>query len=324
MEMNINLQSKKIIQKIDLITNLIETLSNYNSIEGYTNQKKFSIEIKYRKEDNNPNFYYSISILRGINQPKTVFNMRFVSHENINYILENLINKLRTNDSFSHTSYSSEYGKYSSYNISLKNNVDVKLGIKTSEDLEFFNKIEESFATKEIKVYPPEESDKTKDEIQKEKMINTIDLFANVLNILEQYNTIEDYNNTKPFSFKIKNYHDKQKDCFIFTFRIMRGNNKPEEFLTLTASIKDKKIFYDKIYDLINHFKQKESFLINMLTNEFNGSYTILTKNRISLEFDFNDELDKNFYINYMKESDKKRSENELNPTKNKLLNPDS
>ena len=47
MELNIDLQTRKIIQKIDLITNLIETLANYNSIEGYTNQKKFTIDIKY-------------------------------------------------------------------------------------------------------------------------------------------------------------------------------------------------------------------------------------------------------------------------------------
>ena len=76
MEMDIELQTRKIIQKIDLITNLIETLANYNSIEGYTNQKKFTIDIKYRKEDNNPNFYYSINILRGTNEPKNIFHMK--------------------------------------------------------------------------------------------------------------------------------------------------------------------------------------------------------------------------------------------------------
>ena len=322
MELNIDLQTRKIIQKIDLITNLIETLANYNSIEGYTNQKKFTIDIKYRKEDNNPNFYYCINILRGTNEPKNILYMRFVSYENINYILENLINRLTTSDYFSHTTYSSEYGKYSSYNITLKNNIDVKLGIKTLEDLEFFNKIEERFKQKMIRVYPLEESNKTKDEIQKEKMINIIDLMYKVLSILEQYNTIEDYNNTKPFSFKIKNYYDKKKDCHVFTFTITRGNTKPEVFLTLNASIKDKKVFYNKIYDLMNHFKQKQSFLINMLINDFNGSYTILTKNSISLEFAFYDELDKTFYISFMKETDKKNNEYELNPRKDKLLKP--
>lgn len=322
MEINIDLQARKIVQKIDLITNLIETLSNYNNIEGYTNQKKFTIDIKYRKEDNNPNFYYTINILRGTNEPKNIFNMRFVSQANINSILENLINELTTSDSFSHTSYSSDYGKYSSYNIALKNNVDVKLGIKTLEDLEFFNKIEERFSKKEIRVYPPEETDKSKDEIQKEKMINTIELMDKVLRILEQYNTIEDYNNTKPFNFKVKNYYDNLKECYIFNFIITRGNTNPEVFLTLNASIKDKKVFYDKIYDLMHHFKQKDSFLINMLINDFNGSYTILTKNNLSLEFAFKDELDKTFYISFMKETDKKRNEHELNPRKDKLLKP--
>ena len=45
----------------------------------------------------------------------------------------------------------------------------------------------------------------------------------------------------------------------------------------------------------------------------------ILTKNSISLEFAFYDELDKTFYISFMKETDKKRNEHELNPRKDKL-----
>lgn len=321
--MNINLQKKKISQKIDLITKLIESLSKYNNIEGYTNQKKFTIEISYRRETNDTNYYYNINIFRGTNQPKNIFNMRFVSPENIDLILNNLIEKLTTNELFSHTSFSSSYNSYSSYNINLKNNVEIRFGIKNEEDYNRYNEIEKRFAKKEIRMTQPEKSDKSKDELQEEKMINIIDLMYNILNTLEEYNNIEDYDNKKPFRFNVKNYYDKFKECYVYTFLIMRGDTKPEIFLTLNASIQNKNIYYDKIYDFLINFKQKESFLIDMtLNNYYKGTYTMLTKDSISLEFVFEDEIDKNFFTNFINETNVKRTEFELSQTKNKLLNP--
>lgn len=321
--MDINLQKKKINQKIDLITKLIESLSNYNNIEGYTNQKKFTVEISYRRETNNPNYYYNVNILRGTNSPKNIFNMRFVSPENIDLILSNLIEKLTTNESFSHTSFSSNFNGYSSYNINLKNNVEIKLGIKNQDDYDRYNKIEKRFVQKEIRMTSPEKSNKSKDVIQEEKMINTIDLMHSILNTLEEYNSIESYDNKKPFRFNVKNYYDKFKECYVYTFLIMRGDTKPEIFLTLNASLQNKNIYYNRIYDLLSNFKQKESFLIDMTSNNYyKGTYTMLTKNSISLEFVFEDEIDKNFFANFMNETNAKRTEFDLSQTKNKLLNP--
>ena len=321
--MDINLQKKKINQKIDLITKLIESLSKYNSIEGYTNQKKFTIEISYRRETNDPNYYYNINILRGTNQPKNIFNMRFVSPENIDLILNNLIESFTTNESFSHTSFSSNFNSFSSYDINLKTNIEIKFSIKNQEDYDRYNEIEKRFAKKEIRMIPPERSNKSKDELQEEKMINTIDLMQNILNTLEEYNSIESYDNKKPFRFNVKNYYDKFKECYVYTFLIMRGDTKPEIFLTLNASLQNKNIYYNRIYDLLSNFKQKESFLIDMTSNNYyKGTYTMLTKNNISLEFVFEDEIDKNFFANFMNETNAKRTEFDLSQTKNKLLNP--
>lgn len=323
--MDINLQKKKINQKIDLITKLIESLSKYNSIEGYTNQKKFTIEISYRRETNDPNYYYNINILRGTNQPKNIFNMRFVSPENIDLILNNLIESFTTNESFSHTSFSSNFNSFSSYNINLKTNIEIKFSIKNQEDYDRYNEIEKRFAKKEIRMIPPEKSNKSKDELQEEKMINTIDLMHSILNTLEEYNSIESYDNKKPFRFNVKNYYDKFKECYVYTFLIMRGNTKPEIFLTLNASIQNKNIYYNRIYDLLSDFKQKESFLIDMTSNNYyKGTYTMLTKNSISLEFVFEDEIDKNFFANFMNETNTRRGEFDLSKIKNKLLNPNA
>lgn len=321
--MDKDLQYKKANQKLNLITELIEALSNYNNIEGYTNQKKFTIDINYRKELNNSNYFYNINIKRGTNNPKTIFNMRFVYFENINVMLEKLIEKLTKSSLFSYTSFSSDYNNndYNSYNINLKNNVEVKIDIKSQEDLENFLEIEKQFSKKEVIIKPAEETNKTKDELQEEKMINTIEILHKILNILEEYNNIEDYSNKKPFSFNIKNHYNYQKECYVFTFTIIRGNNKPETFLTLNASIKNKNIFYNKIYDLINDFKQKESFLIDMITNSYyKGYYNILTKDNISLEFEFMDEIDEKFYKSFMEETNTKNLDNSLCQPKNKVL----
>lgn len=321
--MNKDLQYKKASQKLNLITELIEALSNYNNIKGYTNQKKFTIDISYRKEFNNSNYFYNINIKRGTNNPKTIFNMRFVYFENINKMLENLIEKLTKNGSFSYTSFSSgyNYNEYSSYNINLKNNVEVKIDIKSQEDLENFLEIEKQFSKKEVIIKPAEETNKTKDELQEEKMINIIEILHKILNILEEYNNIEDYSNKKPFSFNIKNHYNYQKECYVFTFTIIRGNNKPETFLTLNASIKNKNIFYNKIYDLLMNFKQKESFFIESTTNNnYNEAYSISTKNNISLNCMYGDEQDKNFYKNFKEETNSKKQEFDLTKTQTKSL----
>lgn len=323
--MNKNLQDIKINQKLNLILELIESLSNYNNIEGYTNQKKFTIDISYRREINNPNFYYTINIIRGTNRPKTIFNMRFVSYKRIDEDAEILINKLIKNRLFSHTTFSSSYDEYSSYNINFKNNVEIRFGINSKEDLDRFKEIEKQFSKKEIVISIPEESDKTKDELQEEKMISIIELMQNILNTLEEYNNIEDYANKKPFRLNVKNYYDKFKECYVFTFMILRGDTRPEIFLTLNASIKTKEVFYNKIYDLIMNFKGKESFLIDMISNNnYKGSYTVLTKSNISLDFVCDDDLDRNFYLNLSRETSNKRPEFDLSPSKNKLLNPGS
>lgn len=323
--MNKELQDIKIIQKLNLISKLIELLSNYNNIEGYTNQKKFTIDINYRREINNPNYYYTINILRGTNKPKIIFNMRFVSYKKIDKALETIIQQLINNSSFSHTSFSSDYDYYSSYNINLKNNVEVKFGINSQEDLDSFKDIEKQFDKKEIIISPVEETEKTKDDLQKEKMVSTIELMHNILNILEQYNNIEDYENKKPFRLNIKNYYDSFKECYVFTFIILRGNTKPEIFLTLNASIKTKDVFYNKVFDLIMEYKQKQSFLVDMISNNnHRGTYSILTKSNISLDFVFDDETDKSFYLNFIKETSDRRAEYDLKQLKNKLLKPEA
>lgn len=320
--MNKELQYEKINHKIELISELIETLVEYNNIEGYTNQKRFTININYRTETNNPYYYYSVNITRGTNRPKNVFNMRFIYVEDINEILKKLVEKLISNKYFSYTSYStsSKQEGYSSYNINLKNGVVLELGINQEKDLEMYSEIEKNFSEKKVIITPPEESNKTKDELQEDKIIKTIDLFQKIMNILEKYNSIDDYNNKKPFKLKISNSYYKEKECYTYTFTIVRGDIAQEKVLTLTASIKDNKMVYGKIFDLIMDLKSQEKFLFDMITTR-NGAYEIRLKDSIAFEFDFNGSTDEKFYSSFMNETGTPRSEYDLLRRKNKILN---
>lgn len=320
--MNKELQYEKINHKMEILSELIETLIEYNNIEGYTNQKRFTVNINYRTETNDPYYYYAVNITRGTNRPKKVFNMRFIYVEDINEILKKLVEKFISNKYFSYTSYSSSSKRegYGSYNVNLKNGVVLEFAINQDKDLEMYEDIEKNFKEKKVVLTPPEESNKTKDKLQEDKILKTIDLFQKIMNTLKKYNSINDYNNKKPFKLKISNSYYKEKDCYTYTFSIVRGDIVQETILTLTASIKDNKIVYNKIFDLILSLKSQEEFLIDMITS-YNNAYEIRLRDGISFEFDFNGINDENFYSTIMNATSTSRAEYDLSQRKDKILN---
>lgn len=290
------LQREKISYKINIISNLIKDLAEYNNIEGYNNQKKFSIKIENDINPCNKNYYYNIKVIRGLTNPQSIFNMRFIHEENINDILTNLIKNTIESNMFSYTTYSlGSNGLPEKYNIFLKNDVVVTIDIKDKELYKITKDIEKQLL-KTIKLEITEEIDTDKDKLQKEKAIKIFNLFKNIFNILEYYNSIENYNNKKEYKLKIENYLDDSKKCFIYNFSILRGI-KEEVIFELRISIKDNKIMYDLIYDLILEYTLKETFQYDIITSSsLNNSYMILLDNGISVEFNFSTEKEKEFY----------------------------
>lgn len=309
--MNKILQQIKIERKVELIIELVKSLVEYNNIEGYNNQKKFTIKLDYQKDMFEPLYFYKITVIRGINKPKNIFNLRFVSDENIKDLLSDITENFIENEYFSHTTFSTGINRkdYTSYNINLKNNVEFKLGIKSDEELKIFNEIEKRFKSKSIILESPKLSDKSKDEVQKEKFMKIIQLFKKIMNILEEYNSIEDYTNKKPFKLKISNIYNEKKRCYVYTYSIIRGDITPEVILSLRASINDKRIAYDNIYDLLVDFKIRDSFLIDSVKFDSDGEYCMYLKNGISIELIFDKEKDLKFYSAFMKETGKDSEE---------------
>jgi len=295
--MNKIIQKRKIKTKEDLLTELIGSLAEYNNIEGYNNQKKFKVEVSYLKNDYSLNYNYIINIIRGINDPKNVFNMRFTSDENVNNTILEFTHNLMKNKFYSHTTYTKgENNEYIAFNIHLVNDVLISLSIKNIQELNMFKELEKLYETKEIVINVPKESNKTKDELKKEKADKTINLFKKTMNILENYNSIEDYKNTKPYKLVISNKYNKECDCFDYTFSIVRGKINPENFLTLNASLKNNKYMYDIIYELLISLKSNDNYLQDTIQTNGEEKYIIDMSNDISYEILFSNDFDRLFY----------------------------
>ena len=288
------LQDEKIKYKLEIIKELIKRLSEYNNIEGYNNQKKFVININYNKDPNSDKLYYNIRISRGLNNPSTIFSMRFVSNGNINDLLIELINSLIESKEFLYTSYTALHSKKEKYNIILKNDVVVEFGIKDNDMLRLTENIENKFKEKEITVEKKELPTKEKDEIQQEKIIG---ILKKIFKILEEYNSLENYENKKRYNFKISNYYSKDRQCYIYNFSIIRGKNIEETVLSLNATIIDNDIVYKLINSLINEYLNKETFLYDFIKeSSYDDNYSIYLKNDMKIEFSYGNERDRFFY----------------------------
>lgn len=291
------LQKEKIAYKMDIVTNLINDLIEYNSIEGYNNQKRFTIKIEYDKNPHNTNHYYSIKIIRGYNNPKNIFNMRFIYDENINNILNDLILNIIKSDTFLYTTYTTENKELpEKYNIFLKNDVIVTIDIKDKEIYDMTKKIGEQLP-KEFLLEIKENTSKDKDELQKEKLIKIFNLFKNIFSILEYYNSIENYDNKKEYKLRISNYYNSNRECYIYNLSIIRGICPEEKLLELGISIKDNEIMYKMIYELAQSYNSKKTYIYDITRNsQYNGIYSIHMENNITLEFVYGNERDSYFY----------------------------
>lgn len=299
--MNKNIQKKKIDTKIKLLTELIKRLADYNNIEGYSNQKKFKIFISYLKNDYKNNVNYIINITRGTNNPENIFNMRFTNDEEVYETLLDFSEMLMNNNYYSHTTFTKgENREFIKFNIHLVNDVIISLSIRNLEELKMFKMIESKYQRKEIIFNSNKDIDKTKDEIQEEKASKTIKLFKNIMDILNEYNGIENYENIKPYKLIISNSYDENNNCFNYTFSIVRGNINREIFLQLNTSIRNNNFMYDKIYELLISLKSDNMYMKDILQINGEEKYIIDMFNDISYEIKLSNSFDRLFFKGFM------------------------
>ncbi len=294
--MNNNLQEYKKNFKFDLLNKLINRLSSYNSIRGYDNQKRFTFNIEERYAKDKDKKVYEVKLLRGINNQKEIFVVRILADKLDNSSIINFLENVIYNNSLYYTSFTNMNNKPFKYNINLENDILVEFVLKNDIDIENCKKIEERFNDKVIVVKKEENSSINKDELQKEKAIRIIDIFSNILFLINEYNSKEDYDNVKPFLFAVSNYYDKEKECFIYSFNIKRGSVIEENVLTLRASIIDNSVIYEKLYDLLNKVRYANNYVIQSFNYSTNPYYAIKLNSNINLKFSLNNNIDRIFY----------------------------
>lgn len=130
--------------------------------------------------------------------------------------------------------------------------------------------------------------------IQKEKIINKLNLLENHILDLVEYNNLENYHNIKRFVIKI-NYH-KEITSYNYYINIFRGINKPEKTLTMRFNSEVK--VNDYIYNMINNITKSKYFSYTSFGKDFKdiNKFAINFKNDVVVEFYINDQSDLEFY----------------------------
>lgn len=291
------LQDFKSNFKLDVIRKLSDYLSDYNNINGYNNQKKFTFLITTNEARDKDKKIYNIELLRGTINKKPIFKLNVLLDKNDYKTLHNFILKTTESDNFMYTSFTNDSGLIKSYNVNLKNDVAISYNIDNEHDLSICKDIESNFKNKRLIQKDEILSDTNKDEVQKTKAIKIIDAFKNLFMLITEYNAKENYTNTKPFTFNITNYFNNEKKCYVYNFEIIRGTYNKDKILDLRASIYDKEFMLNELNELISFIKNIDTYVIDSTTNgALYDSYNLKCQNNINVNFYIKDESDRKFY----------------------------
>ena len=144
------LQDFKSNFKLDVIRKLSEYLSDYNNINGYNNQKKFTFLITTKEARDKDKKIYNIELLRGTNNKKIIFKLNVLLDKDDYKTLQDFILKATGSDNFMYTSFINDNGSIKSYNINLKNDVAISYNIDNEHDLSICKDIESNFKNKKF------------------------------------------------------------------------------------------------------------------------------------------------------------------------------
>lgn len=298
--MNNEIQKEKNDKKISLLCDLINNLSDYNSLDEYSKQKKYAIKIDAMTGEKEDNYVYLINVISYGNVNKEILNMRFVNNGYSFDIIENLITKYLNSNIFNYISYNKgNDNNYNKLNINLKNNVVIEISINNEQDL---NKIKELESKLENKCIYFDNSNYIEKNNNK-KSIKVVEVFFDIVSRLKEYNSLENYNNIKPFMFEISNYYNKDKKCYVYSFNILRGNIKKENVASISTEVKDKNIIYNVLNKYIELYKNSEEFVYDTYyVEQSNDCYSVVLNNKIFIKFKISDKLDENYYHTYFKD----------------------
>jgi len=299
------LQYEKANKKFSIIKKLIEELTEYNNLENYEKIKNFTFKINYYYDSFDKCYKYNIKLLRGLNDSKAILDLNLQYKEKLNEFILELINSLIKNEHFKYTCYVNKFEDESLYVINLNNNISVEFSINDNEDKLNFSNIEKRFPTKQICFYKEKiiMSEEIKDNLQHDKALKTIKIIKEILNSLCELNSIENYDNIKPFRVFVDNKFDPYKECNKFTFTIYRGNINEKKMFELSLSIKNTDVVYNEIYEMMIDLINRDEFVMCSISNNYiEKLFDIKLNNKISIEFSCKNEIDEKFYSSFYEE----------------------
>lgn len=284
--------------KLKLLKDILFQLSEYNSIIGYNNQKAFNLIIDEKEAENKEKKLYNIYIKRGQNNPRKIFNLDIVLDKEDYSTLNNFFDEIIKSDFFLYTSFTNDLIKDNcSYNINLKNGVEITFLLKSIDSIKTARETEKQFKEKRIIKSSEKAEIRDKDEIQEEKLNKTIDIIDNIIMLADEYNNITGYNSIKPFTFVINNHYNRIEECYTCNFNIYRGTVGIDLVLILKASIKDKNVLYNALEELINRIKSNTNYKYDILEEtNYQDIYTLVLNKFIKIRFEINNNLDKSFF----------------------------
>lgn len=298
------IQYEKAENKLLIIEELFNELTEYNNLTKYNNNKRFNLKMNYIYDDIEKCYRYTFTLIRGLNNPKNILELRLQYKDKINDLIEEMIERIISNSKFSYLSFGTEYHNITKkFSINMKNEVSIDFEIKDEEDKTLYESIRDKYNTPTIIVSKENKtiSEEEKDELQANKAKKTIEIIKNILDSLNKYNNLENYENTKPFKLLVTN--SKEEDYTKFNFSITRGNYDKETIIDLSLSIKDTSIIYRELYELMLEYVCKDEFIYNTINNsEYNKSFNIHLKNGLILSFKIDNNKDEIFYGNFFNE----------------------
>lgn len=298
------IQYEKAENKLSIIEELFNGLTEYNNLNNYNNNKRFNLKMNYIYDDIENCYRYTFTLIRGLNNPKNILELRLQYKDKINDLIKEMIERIINKDKFSYLSFGTEYHNITKkFSINMKNEVSIDFEIKDEEDKMLYESIRDKYNTPTIIVSKENEtiSEEEKDELQANKAKKTIEIIKNILDSLNKYNNLENYENTKPFKLLVTNA--KEEDYAKFNFSITRGNYDNEKIIDLSLSIKDTSFIYRELYELMLDYVSKDEFIYNTINNsEYNKSFNIHLKNGLTLSFKIDSKKDEIFYGNFFNE----------------------
>jgi len=135
-----------------------------------------------------------------------------------------------------------------------------------------------------------------KDKLQYEKAQTKMNIIEKLIEGLSDYNNISNYNNVKNLNIKVGYIYDVTGDFYKYYIKLYRGINNPTQILDLHLNYKEK--INDLILEMIDKLVKNKYFYYTAFSKDRNSVnyYSVNLKGDVSINFQINDDNDKDFY----------------------------